>query len=504
MKKIISSFLLLLSSFSYGQDISFNIKVLNRIGYGPTQESLKNIDTKGYSKWINEQIDNPNLYNDNNVLSQIKNLSIEQQTPFQIYQKHDGYLNANKTPFEGYPNGIFYENFKKKVIYDLYSENRLREMMTYFWFNHFSINGRNNQGSLSLLNDYNNQIRENSFGKFKNLLKVTSHHPAMLRYLNNTENKSPNSIIDKNHTKLIRKKEHGDFFESESYGYNENYAREFLELHTMGVNSGYTQNDIQELAKVLTGFGMADFYSLNKYIDLDVLRNIDEQKLKTISPYKFNYSLFSFKKNEHDFSTKIFLGHKIKGSGEKELDEVIDIVSKNPHTAEFLSKKIAAYFLGEVVDNSIVLKMKEEYLKTDGDISSVLRVLLNSQEFLDSINKQDKYKDTYSYYLSSYKLLFNGEKIDDFGFFFNKLNELDLGIFNKITPEGYSLKGSDYISSQILLKNNNFTKTMLYFPTEIKYDFNSIDYNLINKINPSIKNKEDLYLFLVSIDWKRK
>lgn len=504
MKKILLSIILSLSSLSYGQDLSLNMKVLNRIGYGATETSLSMITKKGYSNWINEQIDNPFLYNDDIIKNKIKNLSIENQTPFQIYQKYDGYLNANKTPFEGYPSGIWYENFKKKVIYDLYSENRIREMMVYFWFNHFNINARNNQGSLSLLNDYQNQLRLHSLGKFKDLLMITSHHPAMLRYLNNTENKSPNSIIDKNHTKLIRKKEHGDFFESESYGYNENYAREFLELHTMGVNSGYTQNDVQELAKILTGFGMADFYSLNKYIDLDVLRTINENELRKISPYVFTDYLFSFKKNEHDFSNKTFLGHKIKGSGENELNQVIDLVSKNPHTAEFISKKLATYFLGESFDYSIVLKMKETYLKTDGDIASVLKVLLNSKEFMKSVDEQDKYKDTYSYYLSSYKLLLNNDDINDFGFFFNKLNELDLGVFRKITPEGYSLKGSDYISSQILLKNNNFIKAILYFPEETKYSFNSINYDLVQKLNPSIKNKEDLYLYLVSTDWKRK
>ncbi len=503
MKKLYLIAILLVSNIVFAKEKQENILFLNRIGYAPTTKSLDEINKLGYKNWINQQIENPNKYNDSLVLEKIKDLDIEKKTNFEIYKINDGYLNRNNVPSEGYPNGVLYQNLKKKYIYDIYSENRLREMMVWFWFNHFYVNGLSNQASLSLLNDYINKIRDLSLTNFPDLLRMTATHPAMLRFLNNSENIFPKSKIPEILNKEKRVPEElAELKLLTSYGYNENYAREFLELHSLGVNSGYTQKDIENLARILTGFGMADFYTINRYVDLKSLKNSDLKKIKEIYKNQYgaevNEHLFVFNKNHHDFGEKVFLGKKIKGSGFGELNEVIDMVSKHEKTAEFISKKMATYFLGEEFNQKLIISLKDIYLQTNGDIKKMLRFILNSNEFKESVVRQDKYKDVYSSYIYMYKVIIDNQDVKDFKFITDKLNELNLGLFEKKTPEGYSLNGKDYIGSQILFKNLRFSKGVVFFREDVFKKKLDINYDLISKINNTIKSENALYFYFVS------
>ena len=480
------------------------LKLLNRVGYAPTESSLTILLKKNMKDWINEQLENPNKYSDKIVEEKIKNLSIQNLDNFQLYKQYDGYLNANNTPDFAAPTGILYENLKKRVIYAIYSENRIREMMVWFWFNHFSVDAKSNQGTLSLLNDYENQIREKSLGNFRDLLKMTIKHPAMLRYLNNTENRSPSTKVDPNHLILLRDEQDGEFFEREEvYSYNENYARELLELHTLGVDSGYTQKDIEELSRILTGFGMYSFYKANYFHylkDIKRINNINEFKIKTNSNVKDN--LYYFDPLEHDYGDKFFLGQKIKGEGEEEIEKVLDLIVLNKNTARFISTKLATYFLGEEFDNTIIKKLENEFLKSRGDISKVLKVLLNSEEFWKSVERQDKYKDLYSNYVSLYKLISNDNNLTDFNNFYRKLNEIDYLPYAKVTPEGYSLHGKDYISSQIMNKNINFYSSVIFFTKEhFKEDNIKFNYDFLSKIDNSIKDQKSFFIYLTSSKW---
>ncbi len=503
MKKLTLLSLLLVSNLAFSQVKQENVLFLNRIGYAPTTKSLGEINKLGYKEWINQQIDNPNKYSDKEILEKLKTLDIQKKSNFEIYKINDGYVTRNNFPEEGYPNGVLYQNLKKKYIYDIYSENRLREMMVWFWFNHFYVNGLSNQGSLSLLNDYINKIRDLSLTNFPELLKTTASHPAMLRFLNNTENVYPKAQIPEISNKEKRiLEELAELKLLTNYGYNENYAREFLELHTMGVNSGYTQKDIENLAKILTGFGMADFYSINRFVELKELQKYNFKQFK--EAYKKHYgvdvkdNLFVFNEKQHDFSDKKFLGKTIKGSGANELNEVIDIVSKSEKTAEFISRKMATYFLGEEFDNKVVLNLKDIYLKTNGEIRPMLKFLLNSNNFTESVKKQDKYKDVYSSYIYMYKVIIDNQDVQDFEFITDKLNEVSLGLFEKKTPEGYSLKGKEYIGSQILFKNLRFSKSIVFLRNDIFKKKININYDLISKIEPSIKNENSLYYYFAS------
>jgi uncharacterized protein (DUF1800 family) len=462
----------------YGQNIDQN-KVLNRIGYGVTTNTLEILKQKSPQIWINEQLKNPYLYDDQKIIDKNKLLTINNQSLLSLYQTYDTYLNNDNTPDPH--SGILYENFKQRMNYAIYSENRIREMMVWFWFNHFNVNALSNQISLIFLNDYESNIRTLALGNFKDILKMTMTNPAMLHYLNNDQNRSPD--YKEQPFKLLRE----DVFlnEPENFGYNENYARELLELHTMGVGSGYSQKDIEQLSHFLSGYTYLNFLEANKKIPLNTLKNINFNTLKTYFPnVTDNFFILDQQLHNHD-SIKI-LNHTINDN----LDELLDLLVSSPATAHHISKKMATFFLGQNINEKLVQKMANTFIKTKGNIADTLYVLFNSPIFWDSVNKQDKYKDIYNRYVSLYKTTLNGKNTTDFMPLYQHLQNIELPVYGKITPEGYSLNSETYLSSQLLNDYMGFTKFYLLYSPQSKL----IDLKTINL--PSSQN--DLFLYFIS------
>lgn len=210
---------------------------------------------------------------------------------------------------------------------------------------------------------------------------------------------------------------------------NENYAREVMELHTMGVGSGYTQADVEELAHILTGIG----------IDA----NPQDPKIKPeLQPQLVRNGLFEFNPQRHDYRDKTFLGHTIKGRGLAEIDEALDVLSKQPATASFISRKIATYFVSDAPPAALVQRMTETFKNTDGDIAAVLETLIRSPEFAASLDNNERYKDPARYVLSAVRLAYNDKVILNTAPIQNWLNRLGEGYFNRATPDGYPLQSS--------------------------------------------------------------
>ena len=209
-------------------------------------------------------------------------------------------------------NKLSREAMTRSVLRAVYSPWQLREQMTWFWMNHFSVFAGKAEIRVYLADYEEKAIRPNALGRFRDLLEASARHPAMLRYLDNAQNRA---------------------------GYlNENYARELMELHTLGVDGGYTQKDVQELARVLTGFG-----------------------------------LFAFSRAWHDDGPKTLLGQPIRARGERELDEALDRLARHPSTARFVSRKLAVFFVADEPPAALVERMAAEWARTDGDIAAVLR-----------------------------------------------------------------------------------------------------------------------------------
>ncbi len=286
----------------------------------------------------------------------------------------------------------------RSLLRDLYSEDQLREKMTWFWFNHFNVHlGKGDVRET--IGDYEERLREHAFGHFRDLLRATATHPAMLRYLDNAENA-------KGHI-------------------NENYAREIMELHTMGVGSGYSQEDVQELARVLTGVGVN-------------FQPVDPNAPKPPPhPDHVRNGLFEFHPGRHDYGVKHLLGHTIEGRGLAEVDEALDIIARHPATATHVCRQIAIYFFSDTPPDGLVQRMAEKFRATDGDIGAVLAVMFRSPEFNGPLPV--KYKDPMQFVLSAVRLAYDTKVILNAGPVINWLNRLGEGLYNHQTPDGYPM-----------------------------------------------------------------
>jgi uncharacterized protein (DUF1800 family) len=286
----------------------------------------------------------------------------------------------------------------RSLLRDVYSPHQVEEQMTWFWFNHFNVH-LYKRDIRAMVGDYEDQaIRPHALGRFRDLLEATLRHPAMLRYLDNDQNAAGRI--------------------------NENYAREIMELHTMGVGSGYSQKDVQELARILTGVG----------VDLSP----QAPKLKpAYQPLYVRAGLFEFNPNRHDFGDKLFLGHAIKGSGFAEVEQALDILSREPATARHVSRQIAVYFIGDDPPPALVERMAKTFQRSDGDIAAVLQTLFASREFDASLGVP--FKDPMHYVVSAVRLAYGDRVILNAAPMQGWLGRLAEAPYNHETPDGYPM-----------------------------------------------------------------
>ena len=302
-------------------------------------------------------------------------------------------------------NRLAREAATRSVLLDVYSTNQLQQQVSWFWLNHFSVHqGKHNLRAM--VGDYEmNAIAPHALGKFRDLLGATVHHPAMLRYLDNEAN-AANRI-------------------------NENYARELMELHTLGVNGGYSQKDVQELARILTGVG--------------VNLGADTPKVKPALQSQYvRRGLFEFNPNRHDYGDKQFLGQTVKGRGLAELDEALDRLSRSPATARFVSGKLAQYFVRDAPPEALVASMAQTFQKTDGNIADVLQTLFASEPFRQSLGR--KFKDPMHYVVSAVRLSYDDKPILNAGPMLNWLSRMGQPLYGRQTPDGYPLADSAWAS----------------------------------------------------------
>lgn len=469
----------LLSNFVLAGNLSRSeeINLLNKIGYGVTTKDLNYLDKIGYDAWIEEQL---------NITEKEKTLT--QEELFKEFKKNDLYYNQIMLdkPFDS-NNSIkmVKKQLEIRMRNAIFSHNRIQEMMLWFWYNHFNTGVKTNTTPLTFLYNYEIKLKNNALGQFKDLLKIVSSDPSMLTYLNNIDNRYTTNGI---------------------YHLNENYAREFLELHTMGVNSGYTQEDVQELTKVLSGHTHFTFFDLEKY----KIENYSDFVKYSKKECKNNFiykDFYMFCSDNHFQGEKIFLNHKIINNNEKELDEVINIIVNNEETAKFISKKLYVYFVEDTPNSNIIFKMSQKFQETNGSIKDVLRVLFLSEEFKNSLKKPTKVKDTYSYIVSILKTDFNEEflkntpeVIDDAA---NFLMVISGTPYDKNTPDGLSMIGEDWLSSARLQEYIYFNEDL--FNKFLEPSKKEINYDLISEIKgENLEKRKQVVEFNLSEKWIKK
>ena len=335
---------------------------------------------------------------------------------------------------------IVNELTQAKLLRATYSERQFDEVMTDFWFNHFNVFIGKGPDRYLMTSYERDVIRPHALGKFEDLLVATAKSPAMLVYLDNFLSVGPNSDvalgIPKNPRRPPRRRGFGGGFPrrppaqnapARRSGLNENYGRELMELHTLGVNGGYTQKDVTEVARVFTGWTV--------------------EKPQEGGGFKFDPRM-------HDPGNKIVLGHKIKNNGEKEGREVLHLLAHHFSTAKFISTKLAMRFVSDNPPPALINRMAQTFLKKDGDIREVLRTMFRSPEFWAPDAYRAKVKTPLEFVVSSVRA--TGAEVTDAQPLIRELNQLGMPLYAMQPPTGYSMKAESWVNSSALLSRMNF------------------------------------------------
>jgi uncharacterized protein (DUF1800 family) len=329
-----------------------------------------------------------------------------------------------------------------KLLRAIYSDRQLQEEMTDFWFNHFNVFMGKGADRYLLTSYERDVIRAHAMGKFENLLAATAQSPAMLFYLDNWLSVGPNSDFangipkhnnnynwhrpPRNRRPVAIKQAKG-----KRSGLNENYGRELMELHTLGVNGGYTQKDVTEVARVWTGW--------------------------TLKQPKQGGG-FSFEERMHEPGDKSVLGHRIKSSGEKEGREVLHLLARHPSTAKFISTKLAMRFVSDNPPQALVDRMAQTFLKKDGDIREVLKTMFRAPEFWAPESYRAKVKTPLEFVVSAVRA--SGAEVSDALPLARQLQNLGMPLYGMQPPTGYSMKADAWVNSSALLGRMNFALTL--------------------------------------------
>ena len=322
------------------------------------------------------------------------------------------------------------ELMQGKLLRAIYSDRQLQEVMTDFWFNHFNV-FIGKAADRYLIPSYERDvIRPHAMGKFEDLLMATAQSPAMLFYLDNWLSVGPNSDVANGVTKR-RKHAPQDApiktAKGKRNGLNENYGRELMELHTLGVNGGYTQKDVTEVARVFTGW--------------------------TLKRPKEGTG-FTFEPRMHEPGDKIVLGHRIKSNGEKEGREVLHILARHPSTAKFVCTELAMRFVSDEPPAPLVDRMAHTFLKKDGDIREVLKTMLQSPEFWSADAYRAKVTTPLEFVVSAVRA--SGAEVSDATPLAHQLDIMGMPLYGMQPPTGYSMKASTWVNSAALLGRMNF------------------------------------------------
>jgi uncharacterized protein (DUF1800 family) len=389
-----------------------DLALLNRLTWGETASAQARMSATGARRWLDGQL-HPRGEDalPPQAAAGIAALPISQAPMAQLVVDLDARIKAaNQTPdpdrkkaaqqaYQQAMNDLGRQAATRSLLRDLYSPDQLKEQMTWFWMNHFNVHLAK-RDIRAMVGDYEDQaIRPRALGRFRDLLEATLRHPAMLRYLDNDQNAAGHI--------------------------NENYAREIMELHTLGVGAGYSQQDVQELARILTGVGV------------DLSPNPPRLKPAWQGLY-VRAGLFEFNPSRHDFGDKTFLGHTIKGSGYDEVRQALDILCRHPATAHHVSLQLATYFMGDDPPAAVVDRMAKTFGSSDGDIARVLQTLFASREF-DASLARGAFKDPMHYAVSAVRQAYDGRIIVNAQPIQNWLNRMAEGLYNHETPDGYPM-----------------------------------------------------------------
>ena len=388
-----------------------------RVTYGVDSRALEEVRRRGRAGYLDTQLSGTDAPLPEVIGRQIEGLHLDESDAAQIVTTVTAeYRRINALPdgadkeqarrtLGEQGNKLAYAAVRRDLLRAIYSPSQLKEQMVWFWLNHFSVSQYKANVRWVIADYEEHAIRPHVFGHFRDLVMATLTHPAMLQYLDNAQN---------------------------GVGHvNENYARELMELHTLGVNAGYSQQDVQELARILTGVGLAS-------------PSPPHLKAEWQRLYRRSGG-FEFSPARHDFGSKALLGHHIEGRGFDEVAQAVDLLVHEPACARFITRKLATYFVSDDPSPQLLARLQLTFQRSGGDIGAVLRVLFASPELDASLG--GKFKDPMHYVVSAVRLAYGTRAIVNTHPIVNWLNGLGEPLYGHPTPDGYSLVESGWAGS---------------------------------------------------------
>jgi uncharacterized protein (DUF1800 family) len=351
------------------------------------------------------------------------------------------------------------EVLETRLLRDVSSQRQLQAVMTDFWLNHFSVYVRKNQNEVYYLPAYQNDVvLPNALGNFEQLLVATAKSPAMLMYLDNWESIGPDSLAATRVKQIQKARPDGKIVQALPKGINENYARELMELHTLGVGGGYTQKDVIEVAKCFTGWTINRPYQGAGQMQRGFKRagfgGGQGMQQDAGMQEAGAQGEFIFEPNRHEGGDKVVLGHTIHEGGMNEGLEVLHILATSPATAKFVSTKLAVRFVSDTPPPALVDKMAATFLKTDGDIKAVLTTMFHAPEFWSPEVYRAKVKTPLEFMVSALRA--SDATVNNPLPLVQAMEKLGMPIYGMQTPNGYSWKADEWVSSNALVSRMNF------------------------------------------------
>ncbi len=473
--------------------------LLSRFTYGAKPGQVEEVVSLGLEKWLKQQIDgNINDENLSVILGKYDvinytNTQVDDVFPRAPLMKrlaiNEGFINKDSVSgdnkrherdgIEAYMKAhnfrpaqeLYRQFFSQKILRSAYSNNQFKEIMTDFWFNHFNV-ALNKPQCASYVPAYERDvIRPNVFGSFEDLLLKTAKSPAMLLYLDNSSSSGTNvpmqdatmdmmAGVEKLNTEQKKRlkerivKQKLAQQKKTQGGLNENYAREVMELHTLGVDGGYTQNDVTQAARVLTGWTVAPLGKIG--YSSAVRKLIESMPAKQFTEKGFLIDGdFLFAANRHDNGEKTVLGRKFPaGGGYEEGVELLKMLAHHQSASKFISKKIAVRFVNDEPATSLIDKMAAAFTASKGDIKNVLITMVNSPEFWTKEALREKTKSPFELAMSAVRSL--DAKVDRPFELYSWINKMGQQMYYYQAPTGFPDNGQYWINTGSLLNRMNF------------------------------------------------
>ena len=424
--------------------------VLDRLSLGARPGDRAEINRTGIDAYIRSQLKPANGAEPITLAENLKKLSTLSLSPLALFNGAalpKDPSEVQKTQANEWRQKVLKEAEQARLLRAMESPHQLRELMVDFWFNHFNVFAYKDLTTVWIGHYEQSAIRAHALGNFRDLLGATAGHPAMLFYLDNWRNTGPNSAGAK-----------GPFA-----GLNENYARELMELHTLGADGGYSQTDVENLAKALTGWS--------------VVHNTQPSTEE---------SGFIFVANRHDLSAKKLLGQSLSGQGMEEGDRALDLLAAHPATARHISYKLAQFFVADEPPTALVSQLAEQFLATQGDIAATLLTLFKHDEFWQAAYYQRKFKTPYQYVLSMVRAMgVSAPSQEVLTRLSGSMNQLGMPLYRCATPNGYAQTESAWLSPDVMMRRVSMAITTTSIVRGSKPDPATLLTTLGNQVLPA-------------------